>query len=111
VPFSNNGPLSNIAHIAGTAPVTVLTDGNYLITYNVILLTGVGPIIAIAVNGVVDLSTSVVALSDQGQVSGQAILPITAGSTITLRNNSSSIPFNLQFGPHVGAQLTIERLD
>lgn len=110
VPFSNNGPLSNISHAAGTTAVTVATTGNYQIDYSVNIALGVGSTLAIAVGGTVDPSTPISTLLFTGVVSGQAILPLTAGDAVTLRN-SSGIPITLDLAPNVGAQMTVEKLD
>jgi len=108
--FSNNGPLVNETHTAGTAPVTVTLAGNYQIDYSVSITAGVGSAIAIAVNGVVDSSTPITVLVTTGQVTGQAILTLAAGDVITLNNNSAT-PFTLTTTPDIGAQLTIDKLD
>ena len=104
------GPLVNETHTPGTAPVTVILAGNYQIDYSVSITAGVGSEIAIAVNGTVDASTPITALATAGQVTGQAILTLAAGDSITLRNDSAT-PFTLTASPEVGAQLTIDKLD
>jgi hypothetical protein len=109
VPFSNNGPLTNITHTAGTTTVTVGLAGIYQIDYSASLTAGVGSQLAIAVNGTVDASTPVSALVATGVVSGQAMLTLAAGDVLTLRNNSA-IPLTLALAPAVGAQLTLARV-
>ncbi|SFG57706.1 BclA C-terminal domain-containing protein, partial [Clostridium homopropionicum] len=110
VPFSNNGPLTNITHSAGTTTITVATTGVYKIFYSVSITAGVGSAIAIAVNGTVDASTPISALVATGEVSGEAILSLAAGDVITLRNDSAT-PLITTLAPSVGAQLTIVRLE
>ncbi|MEL1135717.1 collagen-like protein, partial [Desulfitobacterium sp. THU1] len=110
VPFSNNGPLSNVTHTAGATTVTVGVAGNYLIEYSLSATAGVGASISIAVNGVVDPSTPKTALVTTGQVEGNAILVLAAGDVITLRNNSA-IPITTDLAPAVGAQLNLLKLD
>ncbi|WP_242966691.1 hypothetical protein [Desulfosporosinus sp. FKA] len=106
VPFSNNGPLSNITHTASATTVVVANTGNYQIDYSVSITAGVGSSIAITVNGTVDASTPISALIATGQVSGQAILLLNAGDVLTLRNNSAT-PLTMELAPSVGAQMTV----
>jgi hypothetical protein len=108
--FSTNGPLVNETHTAGTAPVTVTLAGDYQIDYSVSITVGIGSEIAIAVNGVVDPSTPIIALAATGPVTGQAILTLAGGDVITLRNPSAT-PFTTSASPDVGAQMTIDKLD
>jgi len=110
VPFSNNGPLSDIIHSPNSTVVVVLTTGLYEINYGISITAGVGAQIAIAVNGTVDPSTRISALITTGEITGSAILSLTSGDIITLRNNSA-IPLVLSLSPAVGAQLTIKKLD
>jgi BclA-like protein/collagen triple helix repeat protein len=110
VPFSNNGPLSGVTHTAGTTTVTVPTTGTYKINYYVNLTAGVGSAIAIAVNGTVDASTNVTSLVAVGEISGTAMLSLTAGDVLTLRNNSA-ILFTMDLAPGVGAQFNVILLE
>ncbi len=109
VPFSNNGPLSGVAHTAGTTTFTVVETGTYKIDYDVNITSGVNSAIAIAVNGTVDASTNIKVLA-AGGVSGSAMLNLTAGDVITLRNNSATA-MTLSPVPSVGAQMCIDKLD
>ncbi|MEJ2423885.1 MAG: hypothetical protein P8101_05400 [Candidatus Thiodiazotropha sp.] len=102
--LSNNGPLSGVTHTAGTTTVTVPTTGDYKIDYRVNVTAGSGAAIAIAVNGTVDASTTTVI--QVNHVSGSAILSLTAGDILTLRNNSA-VAFTLELAPGVGAQLDV----
>ncbi len=110
IPFSNNGPLTNVSHTPGTTTVTVATSGNYKIDYEVNITAGIGAAMAIAVNGVVDASTMVTFLVAVGNNSGTAILTLAAGDVITLRNNSA-IPITMTLAPSTGAQLVVTHLD
>ncbi|WP_431603165.1 BclA C-terminal domain-containing protein, partial [Clostridium beijerinckii] len=110
IPFSNNGPLSNIAHTPGTTTVTVAIAGVYEINYGASITAGIGAQIAIAVNGTVDASTPISALVATGEISGSAILTLAAGDVITFRNNSA-LALTLTLAPSVGAQLTLKKLD
>lgn len=110
VPFSNNGPLSNVTHTAGTTTFTVLSAGNYEINYHISITAGVGSSPALAINGSVSASTPVAALVATGNISGTAILTLAAGDVVTLRNNSA-VPLTLALAPSVGAQITFKKLD
>lgn len=58
--------------------MTVTTSGTYQISYGVSITAGIGASIAIAVNTVVDASTSISALV----ATGEAILTLVAGDSI-----------------------------
>ncbi|MFI0435392.1 MAG: hypothetical protein ACH350_06675 [Parachlamydiaceae bacterium] len=106
VPFSNNGPINGITHTVPQTTITVPQTGVYQINYNVSITTGAGSALAIAVNGTVDPSTTIPALIATGEVSGSCLLSLTAGNTISLRNNSA-IPLVLSLAPGVGAMLVV----
>jgi len=108
--FSSNGPLINETHSEADPGVIVALAGNYQIDYSVSITVGIGSVIAIAVNGTVDIGTPITALAATGQVIGQATLTLAAGDVIMLRNDSVT-PFTLVNTPNVGAQLTINKLD
>jgi hypothetical protein len=110
LPLSNNGPLSGITHTAGTTTLTVPATGVYLVTYNATITAGIGSSIALAVNGTVDASTNVPALVATGEVQGSAMLTLSAGDVITLRNNSAT-PFTLTLAPGVGSQVTLAEVN
>lgn len=109
VPFSNNGPLNGVSHTTGTTTMTVGEAGIYKIDYNVATTAGVGGAMAIAVNGVVDPSTSLPVLKAAGEVAGSTLLTLAAGDVITVRNNSATA-VTLPLAPAVGAQLSIEKM-
>jgi hypothetical protein len=104
VPFSNNGPLDGISHTAGTTTFTVSEAGTYLFAYSVTITSGIGAQIALAVNGVVDSSTSVELVESATEATGIATLTLSAGDVITLRNNSVTA-LTLVLAPSVGASL------
>jgi len=108
--FTNNGPLSGVLHTAGTESVVVPTSGIYRIGYTVNYTAGVGAALAIAVNATVDSSTNRDLLLATGSISGENLLPLTAGDVITLRNNSA-IPITLDSAPGVGASLVLMLLN
>ncbi len=109
VPFSNNGPLTNVTHTAGTTTITVSVAGVYRVSWYVNITAGVGSAFAVAVNGTVDASTNVSSLVATGEVSGNSILTLAAGDVVTLRNNSAT-PATLDLAPGVGSGFTIENL-
>jgi len=109
VPFSYNGPLSNVTHTAGGTEFTVLEAGDYLINYRANITAGSGSIIAIAVNGTVNPSTNVSVLG-YGETMGSCIVTLAAGDTISLRNESL-VALILDTQPSVGAQLNLIKLD
>ena len=94
----------------GTTTITVTSAGTYEINYGISITSGVGSQIAIAVNGTVDASTPITALTATGELFGSAILTLAAGDVITLRNNSAT-PLTMTLAPGVGSQLTIKKLD
>jgi hypothetical protein len=109
IPFSNNGPLSGVSHTAGTTTVTVASAGVYLIHYSVTTLINVGSAVAIAVNGAVQASTNIAVFATIGQLAGCAMLQLSAGNVVTLRNNSA-LAITLSLSPNVSAQLDLVRL-
>ena len=109
VPLSNNGPLTNIIHTAGTATIKIATSGQYLIEYDISTTAGIGSSIAIAVNGTVDASTNLSVLVATGTITGSAILTLAATDEITLRNNSATA-ITLALAPIVGAQINLIQL-
>lgn len=109
IPFSKNGPLDGFMHTPGTTAVIVSETGVYKIAYNVTTTDGVGSDLALAVNGVVDISTNTPVLQNEGVVAKNESLSLTAGDVITIRNNSET-PLTLALAPVAGAQLSIEKL-
>ncbi len=107
--FSNNGPLSGVTHTAGTSTIIVPSTGVYKIEFLTSITAGVGSAIAIDVNGVVDASTNYQVLVATGEVTGTAILVLSAGDVITLRNNSA-VPITTDTAPGIGASIVITKL-
>jgi hypothetical protein len=87
----------------------VANGGVYLIHYSVTTLINVGSAIAIAVNGVVQASTNIAVFATIGQLAGCAMLTLSAGNVVTLRNNAG-IAITLALAPNVSAQLDLVRL-
>lgn len=109
VPFSNSGPLSSVTHPTITT-LTVPSAGVYEVDYSISITAGVGSQIGIAVNGMVDPSTPVMALVATGLISGKALLTLAAGDVVTMRNNSA-VPLVMTLAPGVGAQLRLVKLN
>jgi hypothetical protein len=107
--FNSNGPLFGITHAAGTPDIVVPNTADYQIDYSVSTTDGSGAAIAIAVNGTVDASTNRSLLASPGEVNGTAILSLTSGDVIALRNDSA-IPMTLAAPPNIGAQLNMIQL-
>ncbi|WP_338011895.1 BclA C-terminal domain-containing protein [Desulforamulus ferrireducens] len=110
IPFSDNGPLFNIAHTAGTTTFTVTNAGTYQIDYIVNITAGLNASIVLTVGGVEVPGSQVDALVATGQLTGSVILTLAAGDVITLRNNSV-ISLTMPLAPSTGAQITIIQLD
>jgi hypothetical protein len=108
ITFSANGPLQDIVHIVGTAPVIVANTGTYQIDYSVLISAGLGTTISLAINGTVDPSTTVGSIAIANQISGTAMLSLAAGDSLTLVN-SSGVALTL-FSIGVNAQLNIIQL-
>jgi hypothetical protein len=109
IPFSNNGPLDDITHTAGTTTLTVSTAGTYQIDYQVSITAGIGSQLAVAVNGVVNSSTPVTTLVATGLNAGTAMLNLSAGDVVTLRNNSL-VAMTMALAPAVSAQMNLVRI-
>jgi len=96
VVFGSNGALtSGITHIPGLAGISIFTPGDYKVTFSV---SSVEPNqFALFFNGSA-IAGGTIYGSGAGtqQNSGQAIITITSGGTLTLRNHTSSAPVTLQ---------------
>lgn len=110
IPLTANGPLLNILHATGAAPVQILTAGTYYIAYSVNYFAGEGASIALAVDSVVNNTTIIPLLAEEGNVAGTAMLALSAGDTVTLRNSSSTKGFDTATSPPLYAQMTLIRL-
>ncbi len=107
--FSSNGPLQGINHIIGAEGVTVTRNGVFQIDYSVSITAGVGASVALAVNGVIQPSTTINSLVALGRLNGTAMLNLNAGDVVTLVNNSL-VSLTLALSPNVSAQLNIIQL-
>ncbi|MDG0793006.1 hypothetical protein OMP38_20625 [Cohnella ginsengisoli] len=99
-----------MVHAAGTTKFTVANNGIYKVSYSVSLTGGIGAQIAVARNGIVDSGTPIGVINAAGNFSGVALLSLSAGDFLTLRNNSLTV-LTLVLAPSVGAQFTIEQID
>jgi len=115
VTFDGNGPTSpGIAHTAGTAQVLITSAGVYSVTFSV---SGVEPSqFALFVNGAPIIETVYASGAGTQQNNGQAMLYLSPGDILTLRNHSSAAAVTLQTlaggtQTNVLASIMIERLD
>ena len=90
VTFDSNGVVTpGITHVAGTAGVTLATSGTYMVTFSV---SGTQPSqMALFVNGTVVPGLVYGLGAGTQQNNGQAIVVISAGGVLTVRNRSSSV--------------------
>ena len=91
--FDSNGPLSGITHAPGSSAINIVSAGTYSVTFSV---SGTEPNqFAIAVNGTPNTSTIYGSGAGTQQNTGQAILTLSAGDTLTLINHSSAAAVGL----------------
>jgi len=109
IEFSSNGQLLNITHSVGSENITVQNAGSYLINFGVNATCGSNAIIALAVNGIIDSSTKIRALTANTHIFNTAVLNLTAGDIITVFNNSN-YTLTIDNAQIVGAQITIIQL-
>lgn len=108
VNYSNNGPLLNIVHIPGTAPIVVGLAGIYNISLvvNTSLNNPAG--FSIFVNGVSQANF----VSGGQNLTALASLPLNAGDSITIRNTATSPdPAVLRTGTSVSSTVLINKVD
>jgi hypothetical protein len=93
--FDLNGGLSTgITHAPGTAQIAVTNSGKYEVTFSV---SCVEPNqFALFINGAPGVGTVYGSGAGTQQNSGQAIIALTAGDVLTLRNHSSAAAVGLQ---------------
>jgi len=92
--FSNNGPMSGVTHATGSSAIVVTNAGTYSIVFSV---SGVEPSqFGLFINGAPSTSTIYGSGAGTQQNTGQAILTLAAGDTITLVNHSSAVAVTLQ---------------
>ena len=91
--FDSNGPLSGITHAPASSDIVVVSAGTYSVTFSV---SGTEPNqFAIFVNGVANTSTVYGSGAGTQQNTGQAILILGTGDTLTLVNYSSAAAVTL----------------
>lgn len=112
--FDTNGILSaGISHIPGTPQIAVTNPGNYEVTFSV---TSVEPNqFALFFNDSLVMGTVYGSGAGTQQNNGQAIIALTAGDVLTLRNHSSSAAVGLQVlaggtQTNVNASVVIKKL-
>ena len=94
VTFSTNGPLSGFTHTAAGAPIGVVSTGIYLVRFSV-TGTQAGQF-TLMDNGAAVAGTAYGSSSAPEQDQGQAIMSLTAGDVLTLRNHTSSTSVTLE---------------
>jgi len=95
IPFDNNQVLHNITHNPGDSFLTVLRDGLYYFSYNIIFDQPCQ--IAIFINGVLDASTVNGNNSGATVTSNTQLINLKAGDTVELRNWKSNSALTLAF--------------
>ena len=115
VTFDSNGIVSpGIIHAPGTSLITVTTAGTYLVTFSV---SSVEPNqFALFLNDFPILGSVYGSGAGTQQNTGQAIIFLTPGDVLTLRNHSSASAVTLQTlaggtQANVNASIILERLD
>ena len=115
VVFSNNGELSPaVSHVAGDAGITVNEGGVYEIHFSV---SGTEPNqFTVFLDGVAVPETTYGSGAGTQQNNGHAVLPIDAGTVLTLMNHTSAAAVGLATPiggtqPNVNASLLIRKLD
>lgn len=111
VPLNNAGVLHNIGF---SAPGAIIEkSGDYEINYGVNAISSAGTAaLAVAVNGVAQLSTIIAVSNTVSDYSGRVILSLNRNDVVTLRNAlaGGTNSFTTTASPFVGAQLTLELL-
>lgn len=112
--FDNNGILTpGIIHVPGTTEITVVSSGNYEFTFSA---SGAEPSqFALFLNGTLIPGTIYGSGAGQ-QNNGQAIIALSSGDVLTLRNYSSGAAVTLQTlvggtQPNVNASVLIKKLN
>jgi len=113
ITFDSNGPLLGVTHAPGNAGLVVTNSGTYKVTFSV---SAVEPAqFALFVNGAAAAGTVYGSGTGTQQDTGQAILTLAAGDTLTLVNHTSAAAVTLQTiaggsQTNVNASVVIERL-
>ena len=87
VTFDTNGPLNGFAHTPGTAVITALDSGTYLINFSVSSVEASQ--FAVTLNGTPLPDAIFGADTGTSQRTGQVIVSLSAGDVITIRNHTS----------------------
>lgn len=87
VPFINDGVTSNVAR-TGPGTFQVVDAGVYEIAWQLSVTAAVNPELALFVNGVLQPYTEIGSSLVAGELSGKALVPLSAGDTVELRNTS-----------------------
>ncbi|WP_444979494.1 BclA C-terminal domain-containing protein, partial [Halobacillus andaensis] len=113
--FGSNGIITpGITHAPGTSQILVTTPGDYEVTFSV---SGVEPNqFSLFLNGAPVAGTVYGSGAGTQQNNGQAIIAVSAGDVITLRNHSSSAAVTLQTlaggtQTNVNASIVIKKLN
>jgi hypothetical protein len=95
ITFDSNGLTSpGITHAPGTSPIVITSSGNYQVAF---VVSGVEPNqFAIFLNGSPVAGTIHGSGAGTQQNQGQAIIAVSAGDVITLRNHTSAAAVTLQ---------------
>lgn len=109
IPFSNNEVLSGISHVPGDKILMVNNSGLYFIEYSITYTAGQGAKIGIAINGNVVPSTGKILESNNGNISGCAIINLDSIDEVSLKNYSTT-SLSISISSEIGVQLTILRI-
>jgi hypothetical protein len=113
ITFDTNGPLSGFTHTAGASEIDVVSSGTYLVDFSV---SATEPGQFTLMNGGTAVSgTTYGTPAGTEQDTGQAIVNLTAGAVLTLRNHTSSTSVALETHAggtqtNVNASILIEQL-
>jgi hypothetical protein len=113
ITFDTNGPLSGFTHTAGASEIDVVSSGTYLVDFSV---SGLEPGQFTLMDGGTAVSgTTYGSGAGTQQDTGQAIVNLTAGAVLTLRNHTSSTSVTLETEAggtqtNVNASILIEQL-
>ena len=113
--FDSNGiTTTGITHAPGTTQIQITNPGDYEVTFSV---SGVEPNqFALFLNGVQIVGTVYGSGAGTQQNTGQAIIAVSAGDVLTLRNRSSAAAVTLQTlaggtQTNVNASIVIKKLN
>uniref|UniRef100_UPI0038B334A3 BclA C-terminal domain-containing protein n=1 Tax=Aquibacillus kalidii TaxID=2762597 RepID=UPI0038B334A3 len=113
--FGSNGIITpGITHTPGTSQILVTTPGDYEVTFSV---SGVQPNqFSLFLNGSPVTETVYGSGAGTQQNNGQAIIAVSAGDVLTLRNHSSSAAVTLQTSAggtqtNVNASIVLKKLN